>query len=505
MNSAFESTHGSVIPTPVDEKRSTEVPGILREPSLQARKMNTDIPKLLPHERVFPIQIGQELFRLSGASISSDAPSYFSQYFLCQIHQAEDKGDTSNTVRTLYIDRDPVTFRDISLHLQGYHVMPRDGSHFVKLFADAQFYSLPRLMSQLYEETIFISIGGVDFQIPREIFSDPGNSPNYFSLGFAVFLSTPTDLLPGLEREGLLRPPSIMPPAVPNRSAETFSELLHLLRGYPLHIRNEEHRAELLRDCRYFHLKGLEQRVIKHEISFNLSRLRSEITLRLEDVRQSGITIAMTPGDTPDLVSMPFLSYVLYARPFADTKPHDLILEIGDECTVLHFSKNNSAKLNDSGGREIRAEFFNEGKKRVSRLFEVIATKLNLPTMQPLGLLMRNGGARSAPASPRNSGVSDHLVKCIFDGDAYVNLDGKKWHDQVTDESDGDRSEDGQNGRKRRRGESGDESWVVRTGQWRLRVRNERSGRGFECSLVAVKLDAISGEGGRNARRMFLT
>ena len=69
------------------------------------------------------------------------APSYFSQFFQCQLKQAEENGDDSNSIRTLYIDRDPVTFKDISLHLQGYHVQPRDGSHFVKLFADAQFYS----------------------------------------------------------------------------------------------------------------------------------------------------------------------------------------------------------------------------------------------------------------------------------------------------------------------------------------------------------------------------
>jgi len=69
------------------------------------------------------------------------APSYFSQFFECQLKQAEDEGDDSRSVRTLYIDRDPVTFKDISLHLQGYHVSPRDASHFVKLFADAQFYS----------------------------------------------------------------------------------------------------------------------------------------------------------------------------------------------------------------------------------------------------------------------------------------------------------------------------------------------------------------------------
>lgn len=55
------------------EKVSTEPPGILRDPAVtNARKWNTDIPIILPHERVFPIQIGSELFRLSGASISSD-------------------------------------------------------------------------------------------------------------------------------------------------------------------------------------------------------------------------------------------------------------------------------------------------------------------------------------------------------------------------------------------------------------------------------------------------
>ncbi len=69
------------------------------------------------------------------------APSYFSEYFRCQLKQMEENGDGNGNIRTLYIDRDPITFKDISLHLQGYHITPRDGNHFVKLFADAQFYS----------------------------------------------------------------------------------------------------------------------------------------------------------------------------------------------------------------------------------------------------------------------------------------------------------------------------------------------------------------------------
>lgn len=121
------------------------------------RRTLTDpsMPMVLPARKVFPIQIGDKLFRLSGASISSDgksilrhsalrmladirrAPSYFSQFFEEQLRLNEGAG----SVRTLYIDRDPATFEDISLHLQGYHIQPRDGPHFVKLFADAQFFS----------------------------------------------------------------------------------------------------------------------------------------------------------------------------------------------------------------------------------------------------------------------------------------------------------------------------------------------------------------------------
>ncbi|KAL3424172.1 BTB/POZ domain-containing protein [Phlyctema vagabunda] len=409
---------------------------------------------------------------------------------------AEEAGDDHSNIRTLYIDRDPATFADISRHLQGYHITPRDGAHFVKLFADAQFYSLPRLISQLYEESIFISIGYRDFQIPRELFSDPGNSPNYFSLGFAVFFSTPTAVFPGLNRDGLLRPPSILPPSVPNRSAETFAEILHLLRGYPVHIRNEDHRAELIRDCKYFHLKGLEQKLIRHQISFNLARQKHEICLRLEDVRQSGVTIAPPTFPIPGSATPPFSGYINYARPFVDEKPYELVLEIGGECTKLHL-------------HTMRAEFFGEGKKRISRLFEVVATKLNMGTSQPLGLLMKKGGASSQPASPGNTPLSEDHVRVYLESTAHVVLDGQPWKGsrKPTYISSGDDdSIRGSPPRKRMRDDDDvGETWIVRKGQWRLRVQHKSGGKGpVECVLVAVKLDAISGELARNADRGFL-
>jgi hypothetical protein len=47
--------------------------------------------------------------------LTGPAPSYFTQFFEEQIRQNEESGG----VRTLYIDRDPVTFRDVARHLQG--------------------------------------------------------------------------------------------------------------------------------------------------------------------------------------------------------------------------------------------------------------------------------------------------------------------------------------------------------------------------------------------------
>lgn len=479
------------------------------------------IPQILPHERVFPIQIGSELFKLSGASISSDAPSYFSQYFQCQIKQAEEAGeDLSTSIRTLYIDRDPVTFKDINLHLQGYHVTPRSGTHFVRLFADAQFYTLPKLMSQLYEESIFMSIGHREFQIPRDLFQAPGNSPNFFTLGFAVYFSSPEQIFPGLDREGLIRPPSIQPSSVPGRSADIFSELLTLLRGYPLHIRDEEHRASLLRDCRYYNFKGLEQKLIPHHISYNQARKRSEIVIRVEDILKSGISIAndplisFSPGES-------LSGWVSYARPYEDSQAAELILEIGNESSKIHLNM-------------MRAEFFGQVKARVAKLFEVIATKLNLPpTTQPLGLLMASGGASSQPATPGNTPLSEDLVRIIIEPETQIMLDGKPYqiqaeHDEMpipysatssTGNGGGQESPSSSSiggslfgpARKRRRVDSTTghavvaEEWVIRKAQWRLRIQGSKNGKSAaECVLVAVKLDAYSTEQARNAQRGFL-
>jgi hypothetical protein len=380
------------------------------------------------------------------------------------------------TIRTLYIDRDPETFREIARHLQGYHVEPKDEAQFVKLFADAQFYTLPRLISQLFESQIFIQIGERHFQISRDIFSGPGDSPNFFSLGFAIFFANPSEIFPGLDRHGLLRPPAIVPPRVTHRSGDVFAQLLHLLRGYPLQIKNEEHRAELLRDCRYFHLRGLEQKLIPHHISFNPIRQRSEIVIRLDDVRPSGIRHAH--DDNSKHTGSPACDRVTYARPFVDETPHDLILEIGDESTILDACA-------------MRTGFLNLAKVRMSSLAQVIAKSVGVE-----GPLHRTGES----AHPSTGGDSfsirfERETELILNGQTidYLDFPGG------TAES----SERPPAKRKRVEEDLESGSLIVRKGQWRLVVETGPASSA-ELVLIAVKLDVYTEERLRNRSRGFL-
>ncbi|KAF1914522.1 hypothetical protein BDU57DRAFT_453129 [Ampelomyces quisqualis] len=483
---------------------------------------------MLPAGKVFPIQIGSALFRLSGASISSDAPSYFSHFFSEQLHN---NGGRAGDVKTLYIDRDPDTFRDIALHLQGYHVTPKNGEQFVKLFADAQFYSLPRLTKQLFSTDIFIRIGGTPFQIPRDLFSAPGDSPNYFSLGFAQFFSTSSDVFPGLDRSALLRPPSISPPSAPSRNGETFAELIRILQGYTPEIRNEAHRSQLLRDARYFHLKGLEQKLIPCEISYNLKRAQSEILLRLEDIRQSGISFSpdKSPSDpdsssthgasstaespTPSLTNLSSSSArpgtVTYARPYTDdsSATHMLILEIsGHESTTLHLlpSQTNSSSTHLTLG----ATFHNAALARLTALCGVIAAAMRLPPTQPLHLMHphTDSGVAAQPLGPADSCASEQRVRVRVDADCALSVDGEAAYlcasGRLRREGDGKEvgSEDGNGGRRR------ETEWIVRRAQWRVRVEPvvDAAEKRMLVVLCGVKIEALTAERRRNVERGFL-
>ena len=222
-------------------------------------------------------------------------------------------------------------------------------------------------------------------------------------------------------------------------------------------IKNEAHRAQLLRDVRYFHLRGLEQKLIPCDISFNLKRNQPEILIRLEDIRQSGIsfkpditpsnsssgsgsndpsTAGHSPGPGNPQSPAPSISAslsragtVAYARPYTDDHANTniLILEVSStESTTLHFPASAPKPTPETPlSLELRATFHSNTMARITSLFSVIASKMGLPATQPLGLMMlaSGGGVATQPISPANSGVSDRRVRIRISPDCYIEMD----------------------------------------------------------------------------------
>ena len=210
-----------------------------------------------------------------------------------------------------------------------------------------------------------------------------------------------------------------------------FKELLHYLKGYPIEIRSETHRLTLLKEARYFHFKGLEQRLLPHEISYNASRQSKDILLRLEDIRQSGISFVSDTDNNIYVDESSSLSgrngkgsvsasnnlsagTVRYSRPYVDDDSYELVLETSDGTTILDLE-------------EMRVAFSGQTKARVASLLQVIVNKMNLPTTQPLGLMLMTtgGGLAAQPASPSLSGLSDEHIRVRFDNSTHVELDGQ--------------------------------------------------------------------------------
>jgi hypothetical protein len=374
-------------------------------------------------------------------------------------------------------------------------------------------------------------------------------------------------VFPGLDRNALLRPPSILPPAVPHKNGETFGELVKMLQGYNIEIRNDNHRSQLLRDARYFHLKGLEQKLIPCEISYNLKRNHSEILLRIDDIRQSGISfspdsssgsgsgLGVSPGVCGESASpAPSLGgnqnragTVSYARPYTDdhAKSNILILEISSgESTTLHLPTY-APKPSDTSRPltlDLRATFHGSTLARITSLFGVIASRMGLPATQPLGLMLlaSGGGVATQPVSPANSGVSERRVRVRISSDCYMEMDDKpvelgidnesgrvgvkrtglerrakkarisEEHHNHDDDIEVARGEWLWGGAKAdgvamKDGEEQEEEWIVKRAHWRLRVEPiEGEGGKMQVVLCGVRIEGFNVEKSRNRSRGFL-
>lgn len=268
-------------------------------------EFTTNIPELLPHKNVYNIQVGEKLFKISGASLSSDGPSYFTSYFV----------QHPNAI--LFIDRLPKIFELIKSHLQGYYTLLGDVDDQTQmyLYVDAVYFRLHRLANIINKEAVFARIGERCFKISKCLFANPGNTPNFLTMNSA------SEYNENNYRE-FFRPPPMKVLEVTNRSGELFHDILEALKGNMAVIRDDSHRQLLIRECHYYRFLELEQRLVKHKIICNpFTPQIEEIILNFNDLSPKGLSVIKAP----DMVR----TFLQYRRPYILREPvRDLVFQI---------------------------------------------------------------------------------------------------------------------------------------------------------------------------------
>lgn len=241
-----------------------------------SRESYESVPDLLPQDKVYKIQVGQKLFKITGRTLSWDGPNFFTDYF--------QKNNTDSEV--LFLDRSTECFEIIYRHMQGYFTSIKDEVEYTTLFTDALFYSLPKLVKFLRNpEFYYINVGGKSFQVPKSLFKNEGDNNNYFNVVISGFYKEIEARI--LEKKLHLSP---YPPTYVPRSAEYFAQILTLLSGAHLEM-DDIRRASLIQECRYYRLNNLEQKLIKCKVMNNPMSNVEEISIHLGDISKSGLDL----------------------------------------------------------------------------------------------------------------------------------------------------------------------------------------------------------------------
>ncbi|CAB4255695.1 similar to Saccharomyces cerevisiae YDR132C Putative protein of unknown function [Maudiozyma barnettii] len=324
-----------------------------------------NIPQILPHENMYKIQIGSTLFKISGASLSSDGPSYFTDFFAKletesttnldnsvslsspSDHPITNTQSVTTTVTppttcqtTLFIDRSAEIFKYIYQHLQGYYIDIKDEVQYTMLIADSMYYNLPRLRKILREtEYYYTKIGDVSFKLPKSLFDREGDTYNYFYL-------TSDTLYVDIERviisRKLIRPPPHSYSFVP-RSPHLFKQLFELLCGAQFTL-DDNSRESLIKECRYYRLLNLEQRLIKCKLVEDPIYGNNEIWIKLNDISKNGLSVIEKPLEeyyeynpsnkriklNPNVVETSGFVKVMYKKPYVDLESRILTVQIDD-------------------------------------------------------------------------------------------------------------------------------------------------------------------------------
>ncbi|KAG0171867.1 hypothetical protein DFQ28_000198 [Apophysomyces sp. BC1034] len=300
--------------------QATPQPAITPEPSMPSpiyagqkrpyRAVDTPL-----NQTVFTLVVGGQPFRLSWESLKSDGPSnFFTNYFRKQ------------KTRVMHIDRSPDTFALVVRHLRGYYVRPQDDLQNQDLLNDARYYGLTRLKKML-EEYLYINVGGKVFRLSWDLFKKDGTH-NFFYGPLMHSLFAPH----GNEA----------PPVYIERDPDIFADIITHLRGYTIHIKDEVHRKNLLKDAQYYAFRQLTDRLLTAQRTVDgfTEEGSAEVLLQLQDVRMVGLQPPKAACDKPGMEMTCeewSMSRVQYKREGA---LHALLIQISNFYLHIHDNTN---------------------------------------------------------------------------------------------------------------------------------------------------------------------
>ncbi|CAG8455587.1 12698_t:CDS:2 [Rhizophagus irregularis] len=224
--------------------------------------------KTTPSTGFYNIIVSGKSFNLSTTALYSDSPNYFTDVFSSPLEESRTK--------VMFVDRDPEVFKDI---VSGRTKSKYCGFEDYPDEADATYYNLMKLKAQLRANYI-VNVGGKVFRVDKEILE------KRFGYGWEPSGIPPTPL------------PLTIPPPILDRDPELFSDILRYLQGYEIGIKDEVHRQNLLKDSRFYHLKGLTEKLLASSMTVNgfskEESARNEILFRLKDIRPAKISTGST-------------------------------------------------------------------------------------------------------------------------------------------------------------------------------------------------------------------
>lgn len=139
-------------------------------------------------------------------------------------------------------------------------------------------------------------------------------------------------------------------PVYIDRDPDIFADIINHLRGYTIHIKDERHRKNLLKDAQYYLFKQLVEKLLAARTTVDGFGVEGspEILLLLQDVRVVNILPTKQQQQHPCVMMHPslsleqhnwFLTQLQYKR---DEQAHALLVQVADFCLQVHYPDNNN-------------------------------------------------------------------------------------------------------------------------------------------------------------------